>query len=88
MVVQWNPTGLDTKLCPVGLTLLTLTELEATTCLWLTWFLTLYLTAVACEETLVLQRLLVFGIHLNEGTGNSEAKCLALTSETTTVEAA
>ena len=54
MVVQRNPAGLDTKLFsfPKGLTL---TELEATTCLGLARLLTLYLTAVTCEEALHLQ---------------------------------
>ena len=65
---------------------LTLTELEAATSLGLTWLLTLYLTAVACQETFVLQLLLVFFIDLHQSTGDSEAESLALTCEATTVE--
>ena len=74
--------GLDAK----RFSILTLTELEATTSLGLTWLLTLNSTRVACEETLVLQSLLVFGVNLNEGTGDSEAESLALAGKTTTVE--
>ena len=86
MVVHRNPAGLDTKLALSSSAGLTLTELEATTRLGLTWLLTLYLTAVACQETFVLQRLLILGIDLHQCTGDSEAERLALTSETTSVE--
>ena len=65
---------------------LTLTELEATTSLRLTWLLTLNLTAITCQETSVLQLLLILFVHLDEGTGDSHAQGLALASETTTVE--
>ena len=80
-----SPTGLDAKLFsfPKGLTL---TELEATTCLRLSRLLTLYLTAVACQESGVLQLLLVLLVDLHQGTGNGEAQSLALTCEATTVE--
>ena len=66
--------------------MLTLTELEATTCLGLTGLLTLNLTSIAGQETVVFQSLLVLGINLDQCTGDSEAQSLALTSETTTVE--
>ena len=75
--------GLDTKRCPVGLTL---TELEATTCLWLTRLLTLNLTAIACQESGILQLLLVILVDLYQCTSNGKAQSLALTSEATTVE--
>ena len=65
---------------------LTLTELEAATSLGLTWLLTLYLTAVTCQETFVLQLLLVFFIDLHQSTGDSKAESLALACEATTVE--
>ena len=65
---------------------LTLTELEATTCLGLTGLLALHLAAVAGEESLNLEGLLVIGVHLDKGAGDSHAQGLALTSETATVE--
>ena len=65
---------------------LTLTELEATACLGLTRLLALYLTAVASQESGVLQLLLVLLVDLHQGAGNGEAQGLALTSETATVE--
>ena len=85
MVVHKNPKGLDTKLFsfPKGLTL---TELEATTSLGLTWLLTLNLTAITCQETCVLQLLLVLFIDLHQSACDSETECLALASETTTIE--
>jgi len=77
-----SPIGLDTKLFSI----LTLTELEATTSLGLTWLLTLNLTGIAGQETVVFQALLILSINLDECTGDSEAESLALTSEATTVE--
>src|SRR5574344_292812 len=78
-----SPPGLDAKHSPVGLTL---TELEATTSLRLTWFLTLNSTAVTCQESVVFQGLLVLSVHLNECTGDSHTQSLALTCKTTTIE--
>ncbi len=75
-----------TKLLITGSFGLTLTELEAATSLGLTGLLTLYLTAVACQETSILQLFLVLFVHLDEGTGNSHAESLALTCKATTVE--
>ena len=65
---------------------LTLTELEATTSLRLTWLLTLNLTGIASQESMVLQVLLVLSIDLYECAGNGKAQSLALTSEAATVE--
>ncbi len=58
---------------------LTLTELEVTACLRLTWFLTLNSTRIASEETLSFQSFLVFSIQFHQCAGNSETQCLALT---------
>ena len=66
--------------------ILTLTELEATASLRLTRLLALYLAAVACEETVVLQVLLIFGIDLHQSAGDAQTQSLALTSEATSVE--
>src|SRR3712207_3634085 len=66
--------------------ILTLAELEATTCLWLTRLLTLNGAAVACEEACILESLLVFGVDFHESTCDSEAKGLALACKTATVE--
>ena len=74
--------GLDAK----RFSILTLTELEATTSLGLTGLLTLNGTGVASHEAFSTKSLLVISIDFHECTGNSEAKCLALTSETTTTE--
>ena len=65
---------------------LTLTELEATASLRLTWLLTLNGTAVACEEAVVLEVLLVFCVDLHQGAGDGEAKSLALACVTATIE--
>ena len=65
---------------------LTLTELEATACLGLTGLFALYLAAVAGEEALHLECLLVLGVHLDECAGDSHAQSLALAGEATTVE--
>ena len=62
--------------------MLTLTELEAATSLRLTGLLTLNLTAVTCQETGVLELLLVLFVHLDKGAGDSHAQGLALASET------
>mgnify|MGYP006898302609 CR=1 FL=1 len=66
--------------------ILTLTELEATASFGLTRFLTLNSTRVACEEALILQSLLVFGVDLYECASDSETQSLALTSKTATIE--
>ena len=76
-----EPAGLDTKRL-----FLTLRELEAATCLWLTWLLTFNSTWVTCDEAFCAQSLLVFFVDLHECTGDSEAKCLALTCITATCE--
>ena len=65
---------------------LTLTELEATTSLGLSGLLTLNNAAVACEETVILQVLLVFGVHLDECAGDSKTQSLALACEAASVE--
>ena len=65
---------------------LTLAELEATTCLWTTWLLSLDLAAVACHETFSTECLLVLSINLHESAGNSEAKSLRLTCVTAAIE--
>ena len=66
--------------------ILTLTELEVSTSLWLTWLLTLNSTAVACQESLVLKCFLIFSVNLNQCTSDSKTQCLALTSKATTIE--
>ena len=66
--------------------ILTLTELEVSTSLWLTWLLTLDSTAVACQESVILQVLLVLSVNLNQCTSDSKTQCLALTSKATTIE--
>ena len=76
--------GLDTKL--ISLQRLALAELEVSTSLGLTRLLALDGTAVAREESGVLELLLVLGVDLDERTGDGEAQGLALTGETTTVE--
>ena len=75
--------SLDTKHVQYGLTL---TELEATTCLRLTRLLALDLAAVACQESLGLQCFLVLGVQLDQCACNGETQSLALTRETATVE--
>ena len=49
-------------------------------------FLAFNCTTIARKEACVFQNLLVFGIHFDESSGDSKAKCLALTSETATVK--
>src|SRR5574344_2355530 len=68
------------------LIILTLRELEATACLWLTWLLTFNSTCITCDEALSTKCLLVFFVDFHECTSNSEAKCLALTRIATTCE--
>lgn len=65
---------------------LTLTELEATASLGLTWLLTLNGTAVTSEEAMVLEVLLVFSVDLHQGACNGKAQSLALTCVTATIE--
>ena len=81
-VAQRDPASLDAK----RFRPLTLTELEATASLGLTRLLTLNGTAVAGEEAVVLEVLLVFSVDLHQCAGNGEAQSLALASVTTTVE--
>jgi len=71
---------------PAIVPILTLAELEVTTCLRLSRLLTLNLTCIACEEALCLESLLVLGINLNECAGNGKTQSLALACEAATVE--
>ena len=66
--------------------ILTLAELETTTCLGTTGLLTLYLAAVTRHEAFCTQGLLVLGIYFHQGTGDSQTHGLRLTSETTTIQ--
>ena len=66
--------------------ILTLAELEVTTCLRLTRFLTLYLTGVTSHEAFCLQCDLVLRIDLYEGAGDGKTQCLCLTLEAATVK--
>ena len=66
--------------------ILTLRELEAAACLWLSWLLTLNLTCVTCDEACLAECLLIVSIYLNECASDSEAESLALSCETATVE--
>ena len=45
---------------------LTLRELEAATCFWLSWLLTLYLTSIASDKACLTECLLVVSVNLNE----------------------
>ena len=65
---------------------LTLRELEATTCLWTTWLLTLYLTGITCHEAFCTQGFLVFFINLDQGTCDCETQSLALTCITSATQ--
>ena len=65
---------------------LTLAELEATTCLGTTGLLTLYLTAVASHEAFGTECLLVLGIDLNQCAGDSQTQSLALAGVTATLQ--
>ncbi len=66
--------------------ILTLRELEATACLWLTRLLTFNSTCITCDEAFSAECLLVFFVDFHKCTGDSEAKCLTLTSVTATCE--
>jgi len=66
--------------------MLTLRELEAATCLWLTWLLTLNGTGVASEESESLESLLVVSVDLDQSACYRHSQSLALTSETTSIE--
>ena len=85
MVVRRNPTGLDTKLFsfPRGLTL---TELEATTSLGLTWLFALYSTWVAGHEAFGAKSLLILSVNLYESASDGETQSLALTCVATSEE--
>ena len=65
---------------------LSLAELEVSTGLRLTWLLALNLTAVACQESVVLQALLVFSVDLDQCTSDGETQSLALACEAATIE--
>ena len=78
-----SPAELDTK--PI-LFRLTLRELEAATCLWTSWLLTLYLTCITCQEAVVLQILLILFVNLHQCACNGEAQSLRLTGEATAVQ--
>ncbi len=69
-----SPFSLDTKRFSVSGWRLTLTELEATTSLGLTRLLTLNSTAVAGKESVILEVLLILGVHLHQCTGDGEAQ--------------
>ena len=66
--------------------ILTLTELEVTASLGLSRLLTLNGTAITCEESVVLEVLLVFSVDLHQRTCDGETQGLALAGETTAVE--
>ena len=78
-----NPFSLDTKRSPVCLTL---TELEATTSLGLTWLLTFNDTGIAGEEASLAECCLVLSIDLNESACDGETNGTSLAIETTALE--
>ena len=65
---------------------LTFAELEATTCLWTSGFLTLNLTAVASDEAFGTQSLLVFCVNLHKCASNGQTQGLRLTGEATPIK--
>src|SRR5215217_6254945 len=65
--------------------LLTLAELEATTCFTFTEFLTLYRTWVTCHQAFLLQCRAIFCIHFAKNAGNTHLDRFSLAFRTTTL---
>ena len=80
---MWSLQGLDAK---HAVQLLTLTELEAAASLGTTRLLALHGTAVAGEESSVLELFLVLCVDFHQGAGDGQAQGLALAGEAATVE--
>ncbi len=66
--------------------ILTLAELEATACLWLTWLLTFYYAGITCEESGLAESRLGLGVNLDECTCDGETECLSLALVATTLK--